>query len=121
MPPLAETSVPANVIAPAVPELGVKPVVPALKVETPVPAGVPHVPSPRQKVDDVAEVPLFKFVTGRLPVTPVVSGNPVAFVSVTLVGVPSKGVTNVGDVDSTTDPVPIGARLPSVPALLYRM
>ena len=83
--------------------------------------GDAQVPSPRQKVDDVAEVPLFKFVTGRLPVTPVVSGKPVAFVSVTLVGVPSKGVTNVGDVDSTTDPVPIGARLPSVPALLYRM
>jgi hypothetical protein len=47
------------------------------------------VPSPRQYVDDDAEVPLFKLVTGKLPVTPVDNGNPVAFVSVTLDGVPS--------------------------------
>lgn len=32
--------------------------------------GVAHVPSPRQKVDDEAEVPELRFVTGRLPVTP---------------------------------------------------
>ncbi len=34
------------------------------------PDGVAHVPSPRQKVDELADVPLFKFVTGRLPPTP---------------------------------------------------
>ena len=33
------------------------------------PAGVAHVPSPRQKVVADALVPLFKFVTGKLPVT----------------------------------------------------
>ena len=31
--------------------------------------GVAHVPSPRQKVDEEAEVPELRFVTGRLPVT----------------------------------------------------
>jgi len=34
-----------------------------------VPPGVAQVPSPRQKVDDDASVPPFKFVTGKLPVT----------------------------------------------------
>ena len=33
-------------------------------------AGADHVPSPRQNVDDEALVPLLRFVTGRLPVTP---------------------------------------------------
>ena len=37
--------------------------------EPPVPGGVPQVPSPRQKVVALAEVPEFKFVVGRLPVT----------------------------------------------------
>ena len=83
--------------------------------------GVAQVPSPRQNVEADADVPLFKFVTGRLPVTPVVRGKPVAFVSVALVGVPRIGVTNVGDVDSTTDAEPVVARFPNTPALLYRM
>lgn len=30
-------------------------------------------PSPRQKVEELADVPLFRFVTGRFPVTPVES------------------------------------------------
>ena len=47
------------------------------------------------------------FATGRMPVTPVVSGNPVRFVATPLVGVPSAGVTNVGDVAKTTAPVPV--------------
>jgi len=38
-------------------------------LDTP-PGGVTHVPSPRQNVEDDAPVPLFKFVTGKLPVTP---------------------------------------------------
>jgi hypothetical protein len=37
---------------------------------TPVPAGVAQDPSPRQKVVAPADVPLFRFVTGRFPVTP---------------------------------------------------
>src|ERR1700722_13656307 len=58
--------------------------------DTEVPAlGVAHVPSPRQYVELDAPVPPFRFPTGRLPVTPVVSGSPVAFVSVSDSGVPS--------------------------------
>jgi hypothetical protein len=38
-------------------------------VTFPLPAGVAHVPSPRQKVLEEADVPAFKFVTGKLPVT----------------------------------------------------
>ena len=46
---------------------------------------------------------------GKVPVTPVVRGKPVALVSVTDVGVPSKGVTNVGLVANTSDPVPVSS------------
>ena len=45
---------------------------------------------------------------GSVPVTPVVNGNPVPLVNVTLVGVPNIGVTNVGDVaKATTVPEPV--------------
>jgi hypothetical protein len=54
----------------------------------PVLGGVAHVASPRQKVLEDAPVPLFKLVTGRFPVTPVVNGSPVALVSVAETGVP---------------------------------
>jgi hypothetical protein len=47
------------------------------------------------------------FAIGSVPVTPVVNGSPVAFVNVTEVGVPKIGVTNVGLVDKTTEPVPV--------------
>ena len=59
-------------------------------------AGAPQVASPRQNVEAEAEVPEFKFVTGRLPVTPVVSGSPVADVSTKVVGVPKLGVVSIG-------------------------
>ena len=75
--------------------------------EPPPPDGVAQVPSPLQNVVLDADVPLFRLETGRLPVTPVDSGNPVALVSVTLVGVPKTGVTSVGLVDKTTLPVPV--------------
>jgi len=71
------------------------------------PEGVAQVPSPLQNVVLDADVPLFKLVTGRFPVTPVVNGKPVAFVNVTLVGVPKMGVTRVGLVDSTLLPEPV--------------
>ena len=77
-----------------------------LVLTLPPPEGVAHAPSPRQKVELDAEVPELRFVTGRLPVTPVVKGSPVQFVSVPDVGVPSKGVTSVGLV-STTNFVPV--------------
>ena len=53
----------------------------------------------------VAFVP--PFAIGSVPVTPVVKGKPVPFVSVTDVGVPKTGVTNVGLVDNTTLPEPV--------------
>ena len=74
-------------------------------------AGVAHVPSPRQNVVEDALVPELRLVTGRLPVTPVVSGRPVALVSVTLTGVPSVGDVIVGLV--SVRPAIVGAVAPS--------
>ena len=73
-------------IAGVVPPLDTTGDVPVTLVTVPAAA---HVPSPRQKVDADALVPLFKLATGRFPVTPVVKGKPVAFVSVPLDGVPN--------------------------------
>ncbi len=61
---VAQVSVPAPVIVP--PPIGL---VVATEVTVPAPAGVAHVPSPRQKVDPEALVPLFRCATPRLPVT----------------------------------------------------
>jgi hypothetical protein len=58
-----------------------------------------------EPVEVVTPVP--PLATGRVPVTPVVKGSPVALVNVPEVGVPSNGVTNVGDVDKTAEPVPV--------------
>ncbi len=59
-----------------------------------------------------AEPPL---AMGRVPVTPVVKGRPVAFVNVAEVGVPNTGVTSVGLVDKTTLPVPVEVETPVPP------
>ena len=48
-------------------------------------------------------------MTGNVPVTPVVSGNPVAFVRTPDAGVPSAGVTKVGEVANTKAPVPVSS------------
>jgi hypothetical protein len=48
-------------------------------------------------VRDVAPVP--PLATGRVPVTPVVKGSPVAFVITPDAGVPKAGVTKVGEVN----------------------
>ncbi len=78
--------------------------------------GVAQVASPRQNVVDDALVPLFRLVTGKLPVTPVVSGRPVALVKTAALGVPSAGVVSVGEVERTTSPVPVvDAALITVP------
>jgi hypothetical protein len=45
--------------------------------------------------------------SGRIPVTPVVSGRPVRFVNTPLTGVPSAGLVSVGEVASTTIPDPV--------------
>ena len=70
------------------------------KVATPVPREVMPVP------------PL---ATGSVPVTPVVRGSPVTLVITPLVGVPSKGVTNVGLVDNTLLPLPVEVVTPVPP------
>ena len=41
-------------------------------VTVPLPGGAAHVPSPRQNVEALADVPEFKLVTGKLPLTSVV-------------------------------------------------
>jgi hypothetical protein len=46
---------------------------------------------------------------GKVPVTPVVRGKPVRFVATPDVGVPNKGVTNVGEVAKTAEPVPVSS------------
>jgi hypothetical protein len=53
------------------------------------PEGVAQAPSPRQNVDPIADVPEFRLVTGKFPVTPVVRGKPVALVKTPLAGVPN--------------------------------
>ena len=60
---VAQAMVPVVVMVPPVMGLVV-----AMLVTVPVPGGAAHVPSPRQKVEAEALVPLFRFVTGRLPV-----------------------------------------------------
>jgi len=62
------------------------------------PLGVAQVPSPRQYVDADADVPPLRLATGRLPVTPVDSGNQVALASVM-----------VGPVANTAAPVPVSS------------
>jgi hypothetical protein len=60
-------------------------------------------------------IPVPPLATGKVPVTPVVKGNPVAFVRVALVGVPNTGVTNVGLVDKTLLPDPVDVPTPVPP------
>lgn len=43
------------------------------------------------------------------PLIPVDTGSPVAFVNVTLEGVPKTGVTNVGELANTLAPVPVSS------------
>jgi hypothetical protein len=49
------------------------------------------------------------------PETPVEIGSPVQFVRVPEVGVPRTGVTSVGVLDSTTEPVPVEVVTPVPP------
>ena len=114
---LTPVNAPPSVILPAlvtVPLREMPLTVPVPPTEVTVPAaaaGTAQVPSPRQKLVEVAPVPLFRLVTGRLPVTPVESGRPVALVSVTLTGVPSVGLDMTGLVRVT--PASVAAVAPS--------
>jgi len=65
---------------------------------------------------DVSDVePGPPLATGRVPVTPVVKGYPVALVSVPDAGVPNTGVIKVGLVLKTTAPVPVEEVTPVPP------
>jgi hypothetical protein len=66
-----------------------------------------------EPVEVVTPVPPFN--TGRVPVTPVVRGSPVALVSVADVGVPKIGVTSVGEVARTLLPEPVEVVTPVPP------
>lgn len=68
-------------------------------------AAVPFPYSSCEEVNVVCPVPPFD--TDRVPVTPVESGSPVAFVRTRADGVPRAGVTSVGEVARTTSPVPV--------------
>jgi hypothetical protein len=114
----------------------------ARKVATPVPSpetpvdigkpvqfvSVPEVGVPKIGVTKVGEVasalaplpvevvtPVPPFATSRVPVTPVVKGRPVQFVSVPEVGVPRIGVTKVGEVASALAPLPVEVVTPVPP------
>ena len=54
-------------------------------------------------------IPVPPLATGRVPVTPVVRGNPVPLVNTTAEGVPRLGVVKTGLVDNTTLPVPVSS------------
>jgi len=62
------------------------------------PPAAAQVPSPRQNVDALADVPEFRLETGRLPVTPLIKLRPVALFKLALVGVPILGVIRTGEV-----------------------
>ena len=61
-------------------------------------------------------LPVPPLATASVPVTPVDNGKPVAFVNVAAEGVPRAGVVKVGDVASTTAPLPVDV-VPPVPPL----
>jgi hypothetical protein len=63
----------------------------------------------------VFATPVPPLAPGKIPVTPVVKGKPVALVSTPDAGVPSAGVTRVGLVDKTTLPVPVEVVTPVPP------
>jgi hypothetical protein len=58
-------------------------------------------------VNDVRLVP--PLAVGKVPVTPVVRGKPVKLVATPDVGVPRIGVTKVGEVAKTAEPVPVSS------------
>ena len=83
-------------------------------------------PSPRQKVEADAPVPLLRLATGRFPVTPVLNGNPVQLVRVPLAGVASgppltSRVPAVpGSVSATVPSAPVGGPTVMVPDVAFR-
>ena len=72
-------------------------------------------PEPVTVIAALFATPVPPLAAAKMPVTPVVKGRPVKLVATPDVGVPSKGVTNVGDVDKTTEPVPVDVVTPVPP------
>ena len=118
VPPLATASVPATVTFPPVDIEGVRPVDPKDIAVTPVPAaGLVEIHADPVLVRTFPVVPgetspVPPLPAGKVPVTPVVRGNPTAFTRFPDVGVPNAGVMSVGLVItglvlSTFDPVPV--------------
>jgi hypothetical protein len=66
-------------------------------------------------------IPVPPLATGKVPVTPVVRGRPVKLVATPEAGVPNAGVTNVGEFDNTTLPVPVEAVTPVPPLATGRV
>jgi len=117
VPPLAVGSVPVtpvvkgkpvalvNVALVGVPRIGVTSVGLVAKTLAPLPVSSVKAAA-RFALDGVAR----KVATPvPRPDTPVAIGSPVAFVKVALVGVPRMGVTRVGEVANTADPVPVSS------------
>jgi hypothetical protein len=96
------------VVAPTVPLILIE-AVPVRLVTVPL-EGVPN--APLNNTGAPAE-PVLTARAVAMPVprpdTPVAIGRPVAFVKVALVGVPRIGVTKVGEVANTADPVPVSS------------
>jgi len=91
-----------------VPRTGAISAGPLLKTTRPVPVSSVNAPAklalvgvPRNVATPApsAVMPVPPLATGRVPVTPVVSGKPVALVKTAAVGVPSAGVVIVGEVN----------------------
>ena len=78
-----------------------------------------YVPDAPAKTNDPAvnavAVPLPPRATDNVPVVPATIGKPVALVSVAADGVPMLGVVSVGDVASTTAPLPVEVVAPVPP------
>ena len=72
-------------------------------------ANVPVAVKASTPPDVPAVSPVPPLATGSVPVTPVVSGKPVALVKTRVVGVPRFGVTRVGEVAKTFTPVPVSS------------
>jgi len=70
---------------------------------------VPVIVTPEPATNAGVAVAVPPLATGKIPVTPVVKGKPVALVSVTDWGVPKIGVTSVGLVAKTLAPVPVSS------------
>ena len=110
-----KVSVPSSVAK--VPVVGKVTVVAAVAVN--VVAKAPEVVKfpPKVIVFPELSTPVPPLAPSKIPVTPVVKGNPVALVNTAAEGVPKFGVTKVGEVALTTSPEPVVVISSTTPAL----